>query len=181
MSRLQPQWANHTSSLIACFAHCILSSPFYVLHPGAVLGLPGPASSVSRERAGFSRFWWGRGCLYAYRATASAAAPCPAEPDACVSLSPRWDDPYREKNIIRKSTSSKGKKVCEKVSHFCVRRRFKSFNCCNQICSRRRVKSIIRPGWHGSRRWIQDENQCFEIDFRHKPKPELCCLWKSTS
>lgn len=31
MSWLQPQWANHTSSLIACFAHCILSSPFYFL------------------------------------------------------------------------------------------------------------------------------------------------------
>lgn len=123
MSRLQPQWANHTSSLIACFAHCILSSAFYffAFEGCRMLGLPGPASFVSRGRAGFSQFWWGRGCLCAYRATASAAAPCPAEPDACVSLSRRWDDPYREKKHHQKSTSARKKKGCEKVSHFCVR------------------------------------------------------------
>lgn len=66
-----------------------------------ILDSPGPASFENQERAGFSPFWWGRGCPGACRATASAAAPCPAEPDACVSLSPRWDDPYREEKHHR--------------------------------------------------------------------------------
>lgn len=72
---------------------------------------PGPASFESRGRAGFSRFWWGRGCPDACRATASAAAPCPAEPDACVSLSPRWDDPYPEEKHHQKSTLASKKVI----------------------------------------------------------------------
>lgn len=54
---------------------------------------PGPGSFASRGPAGSSRSWWGRGCLGACRATAWAAAPCPAGPGACVALCRRWDDP----------------------------------------------------------------------------------------
>ena len=54
---------------------------------------PWPGAFASRGPAGSSRSWWGRGCLCACRATAWAAAPCPAGPGACVALCRRWDDP----------------------------------------------------------------------------------------
>lgn len=103
--------------------HRMLCKPYFqldflLLHltAGRISGLPGPGSFESQGRAGFSRFWWGRGCPGACRATASAAAPCPAEPDACVSLCPRWDDPCPEENTIRKAHQQENDER-EKVLH----------------------------------------------------------------
>lgn len=68
---------------------------------GQEVPLPAPESSGSRVLAGSSRSWWGRGCRGVCRATAWAAAPCPAAPAACAALSRRSAAPCRGEGALR--------------------------------------------------------------------------------
>lgn len=69
--------------------------------------LPAPGSSGSRGPAESSPSWWGMGCRGACRATAWAAAPCPAAPAACAAPSRRSAAPCAGEGALRTGTAGR--------------------------------------------------------------------------
>lgn len=166
MRRLQPQWANHTLPLIACFAHGVFSFSFQLLHSMAATywAYLDQRHLRAKSEQDFLRFGW-------VGVVSMLVEPLLQRPRHVLQsltfvsdFTPAGTTPIGRKTSSEKQISKKKKKKeGEKVLRFWTRRLFKSFNCGIQICSRTRHYTRLA--------WQEAMDLIWKLMFRNRFQP----------